>query len=380
MYKPNDEVIVYEILPNKREKRIGSLSAEEAKTSMYLDKRYYVLRCPYCGAKMHFCLGPHKPHFSASKLEGHRKDCDRNHHKSEEQLKNEKIKRKQERELRREIEQENSLADIMKRATRHDSWLQDNDSSASSLQKEFDANGLEKQKEYRTTKTLFDGSVGSYKTPTCLVDYYIQYRAYCNLSYLAPKENGRQFSDILFVSETKQFFRKELDVFGKRVIVLASYIEKERDLKIRTAIEQNVEVVSSINPENLDYRLLEDPFSTSFLSFNTDGTENYKNWEKVVFCLLFKNKREIKLLDEHFSCPGDPNSTRKKMNRNIKLVHVVLCDWGKECDFIDIEGHKRRIVSGVVLDFERQVNVLSDDIFNVFENERVVLGNQYIFV
>lgn len=97
MYKPNDEVTVYEVLLDKREKCIDSLSAEKAKNSIYLDKSKYVLRCPYCGAKMHFCLGPHKPHFSASKLKGHSEDCDRNHHKSEEQLKNEKIKRKQER-------------------------------------------------------------------------------------------------------------------------------------------------------------------------------------------------------------------------------------------------------------------------------------------
>lgn len=268
----------------------------------------------------------------------------------------------------------------MKRATHHDSWLNDKDSSSQPFQKEFEADDLEKQKETGTTKTFFDGIVGSYKTPTRLVDNYIQYRAYYALNNLAPEESEMHFSDILFVSETKQVFRKDFGVFEKRVIVLASHVEKERDLKIRTDLEQNVEVFSLINPKNLDYRLLEDPFSTSFLSFNTDGTENYKNWEKIVFCLLFKNKRELKLFDEHFSSPSDPDSTRKKMNKNIKLVHVVLCDWGKECDFIDREGYKRRIVSGVVLDFERQVNALSDDIFNVFENERVVLRDQYIFV
>lgn len=63
----------------------------------------------------------------------------------------------------------------MKRATHHDSWLNDKDSSSQPFQKEFEADDLEKQKETGTTKTFFDGIVGSYKTPTRLVDNYIQY-------------------------------------------------------------------------------------------------------------------------------------------------------------------------------------------------------------
>lgn len=378
MSKPNDEAKVYEILPDKREKYISLLCADVAIGSGYLNKDNYVLRCPDCGAKMHFCRGPHRFHFAATKINCHTEECERNHHKSDEQLSNEKTKRKQERELRKEIEPGNSLSAIMTSARRHDDRLYKKE-TFKGLENEVVDETPERVKTPRDVDVLYDGIYVSEKDPTRLVHNYFQSRVYYSLDDEVQGENGRHFSDVMFVKDTKQAFRNESGMFGKRVLVLASLIPKILEQKMKMDLEKN-EVFSLLNPDNLEYRLLEDSFTTSFLCFNDDGTVKTKDWEKVVFCLLFKNPKEEKLFDEHFSSPGDFGSSRKKTNKNVRLAHVVLAEWGKDYNYIDMDGHSRRIVSGFIFDFERQVNTLSDDIFETFENERIVSGDQDIFI